>query len=220
MESQFINLCSRGDLLGAQQYLKFHPIIHISAAEQAFCYTCFNGHLHVIQWLLQIKPCINISVYNDLAFSNACTNGHLEIAQWLLHISKERGKNINISAEHEYAFRWACFKGHLHVAQLLIQISKERGQDINISAVNDFAFRQACQYRHLAMAQWLQSFKPYLYVIHYDENGNYKDYYIRTKEEANWEKRKYLIYIASDCKEDNLLYRLPLDVAKMIIGYV
>ena len=83
--------------------------------------------------------------------------------------------------------------------------------------------RKGTRYRydgHLEVAKWLQSLKPYLYVIHYDENGKYKDYYIRTKEEENWEKRKYLVYIASECKEDNLLYRLPCDVAKMVIKYV
>jgi hypothetical protein len=77
---------------------------------------------------------------------------------------------------------------------------------------------------HLHVAQWLQSLKPYLYVIEYDENGKMKGYKIREKEEANWEKRKYLLWLASnDCPEENknnLLYKLPSDVSRMIIGFV
>ena len=157
METQFINLCSDGDLLGAQKYLQLHPNINISAK-------------------------------NERVFRTACYNRYLNIAQWLLHVSKEREQDINISAVDHCAFRFACMDGHLH--------------------------------GYLHVAQWLQSLNPYLYVINYDENGKYKDYYIRSKEEANWEKRKYLLYIASDCKEDNLLYRLPYDVSKMVIGYV
>jgi hypothetical protein len=148
MEQEFIKLCSKGDLLGAQQYLQLYPDINISAQQDyAFRRACFNGHLEMAQWLYQIKPDINISVYNEWAFCNAC-------------------------------------------------------------------FRE-----HLAVAQWLQSLKPYLYVIEYDETGKYKYYYIRSKEEENWERRKYLLFTASN-KEDNLIYRLPCDISKMVIGYV
>jgi hypothetical protein len=66
--------------------------------------------------------------------------------------------------------------------------------------------------------------KPYLYVIIYDKNGNYKDFDIRSKEEANWEKRKYLVWLASnDCPEENrnnLFYKLPTDVSKMLIFHL
>lgn len=53
--------------------------------ENEFSYACFNGHLEVAQWLLFIKPTIEVSTYKD-AFHNACFNGHLEVAQWLLSI--------------------------------------------------------------------------------------------------------------------------------------
>ena len=148
--------------------------------EGAFRWACLYGHLHVAQWLLQIKPDINISADNEYAFRWACYYGHLHVAQWLL----QQKPTINISINNEYAFRWACFKGHLDVCQ------------------------------------WLQSLKPYLYVIEYDENGKYKGYKIREKEEANWERRKYALFLSSNKEEDNLLYRLPTDVAKMVIQFV
>ena len=96
--------------------------------------------------------------------------------------------------------------------------------DINISVGNECAFRWAFANGHLRVCQWLQSLKPYLYVINYDENGKIKGYRIREKEEANWEKRKYLVWLASnECPEENknnLLYKLPSDVSRMVIGFV
>jgi hypothetical protein len=66
--------------------------------------------------------------------------------------------------------------------------------------------------------------KPYLYVIIYDENGKITDYKIRSKEEANWERRKYLVWLASnqcpDENKNNLLYKLPSDVSRLLIGFV
>ena len=150
---QFIDLCSKGDLDGAQEYLR-------------------------------LKPRTNISYNNEEAFWRACFNGHLEVAQWLLEVKPT----------------------------------------INISANNNYAFRYACQNKHLDICQWLQSLKPYLYVLEYKANGKYKGYKIRNKEEANWHRRKYLVWLASnECAEENksnLLYKLPSDVSRMIIGFV
>jgi hypothetical protein len=167
---------------------------------------------------------INISANDEDPFRHACEKGHLELAKWLLQISKEREKDIDISIHNELNFHQACNNGHLEVAQWLFQVSKERGQEINISVYNEMPFRRACREGRLDIAQWLQSLKPYLYVIEYDENGNYKDYTIRRKAEANWQKRKYLVWLASnECPEqnkNNLLYKLPSDVSRMVIGFV
>jgi hypothetical protein len=189
METRFIDLCKKGDLIGLQQLLELHPDINISADNEcAFRWTCAYGHLHVCQWLLQVKP------------------------------------DINISALYECAFRVACYYGHLDICQWLLQVSKEKGQDINISALDEWAFRHACLHWHLHVAQWLQSLKPYLYVINYDEDGKYKGYRVRSKEEANWHRRKYLLWLASnECPEQNksnLLYKLPSDVSRMVIGFI
>jgi hypothetical protein len=76
----------------------------------------------------------------------------------------------------------------------------------------------------LEVAKWLQQMKPYLYEIIYDENGKMKNWRIRAIEEANWQKRKYLVWLASNhCPEENrnnLLYKLPSDVSRMAIGFV
>jgi ankyrin repeat protein len=184
--------------------------------ETVFIRLCKNGDLIGLKQLLQLNPDINISVLNECAFRWACEKGHLDVCQWLL----QQKPYINISAENECAFCMACFCGHLHVAQWLLQ----QKPTINISIDNEFAFRMACLYGHLDVAHWLQSLKPYLYVIEYDENGKYKGYKIREKEEANWERRKYLVWLASNhCPKQNktnLLYKLPSDVSRLIIGFV
>ena len=44
---------------------------------------CYYGHLEVAQWLLEIKPDIDISARDDIAFCFACHYGHLKVATWL-----------------------------------------------------------------------------------------------------------------------------------------
>jgi len=67
----------------------------------------------VIQWLLQVKPTIDISADNEYAFRSACTGGHLNVAQWLLQVKP----TIDISAFNERAFGSAFAFGYLNVAQ-------------------------------------------------------------------------------------------------------
>ena len=145
-------------------------------------------------------------------FVELCGDGKLDEAkQWL-----ETNPTINISAKNEQAFRDTCENRHLEVAQWLLQVCPT----INISAFNDWAFRYAFVNGHLKVAQWLQSLKPYLYVIYYNEDGSYKGYYIRNKEEERWEKRKLLVWLASDQSPNKecLFYILPQDVSRYIIS--
>jgi len=56
-------------------------------------------------------------------------------------------------------------------------------------------------------------------VIEYDENGKYNGFKIREKEEANWEKRKCALHLT--CQEKtNILYHLPVDIAKAVTLFV
>jgi hypothetical protein len=72
----------------------------------------------------------------------------------------------------------------------------------------------------LLVAQWLQSLKPHLYIINYNDDGSYKGHYIRSKEEARWEQRKYLVWLASDQSPNkkSLFYKIPQDVSRYIIS--
>ncbi len=212
MERQFLDLCRKGDLKGAKEFLKKCPYINVSVHDEAaFRGACYRRYLEMAQWLLSVKPDINISADNNFAFHYPCVNGHLEFVKWLLSVKPD----INI---YIWDFNIACERGHLEVAQLLLSVKP----DIDISYDNNCVFRYTCHsylYRadckYLKVAKWLQTLKPYLYVIEYDDNGNYTGYKIRSKEEAIWERRKHALHLALQ-EENNLLYHLPIDIAKTV----
>jgi ankyrin repeat protein len=180
-------------------------------AEEQFIGLCHLGDLEGAKRLLEIYPDIDTSYEDECAFDDACINGYLEIAKWLLQLNP----NINISYNNEQAFRYACINNQLELAKWLLSVKP----DINISADNHGAFRWVCRYKHLEVAEWLQSLKPYLYVIEYSKNGKYIRYKIRSKEEAIWENRKYALHMALQ-EENNLLYHLPIDIAKTVTMFV
>jgi len=172
---------------------------------------CWYDNLNGAKELLRDNPDINISYDDEDAFLAACYRGNLEIAKWLLSVKPD----INISINNEYAFRYACIRGHLEIAKWLLIVKP----DINISAEDKFAFHWTCANGHLEVAKWLQSLQPYLYVIEYDVNGKYIGYKIRSKEEANLERRKYALHLVCQ-EENNLLYYLPIDISKAVTMFV
>lgn len=177
--------------------------------EFKFIRLCYREQLNDVKDFLQQYPNINISASEDSAFSYACMNGHLETAQWLLTVKPD----INIAASKNWAFRYACVYGHLEVCKWLYSLK------VDIAYNDNWAFRYALSSKQYIIGDWFQSLKPYLYVINYGEDGTYKNYLIRSLEEERWEKRKLLVWLASDstpCKK-NLLYRIPEDVSRYII---
>jgi ankyrin repeat protein len=173
-------------------------------------YFLFTNKIETL--FFQLFKLINLKRIMNIQFITFCIIGKLkEAQQYLLD-----NPTINISADSEYAFRYACCNGHLLVAQWLLLVKP----DINISAYDEEAFHIACLRGHLLVAQWLQSLKPNLYVINYNNDGSYKGYYIRSKEEARWEQRKYLVWLASDQSPNkkSLFYRIPQDVSRYIIS--
>ena len=179
--------------------------------ERQFINLCKYGNLEGAKEFLRLHSDINISIKDGEAFRYSCENGHLEVAKWLLQVKP----NIDISVNNESAFCWACFYGRLEVAKWLLSVKP----DINISALGECAFRCACIIGHLEVAKWLQSLKPYLYVIEYNKNGKCIGYKIRSKEEANWEKRKIALHMSLQ-EKNNLLYHLPIDIAKAVTQFV
>ena len=147
----------------------------------------------------------------NLHFIYLCRVGDLKEAKKFLQFYQ----NINISAKNEYAFRVACEYRCVEVAKWLLSVKP----DINISAKDDEAFYWACKCGYLDIAKWLQTLKPYLYVIEYNKNGKCIGYKIRSKEEANWKKRKIALHLALQ-EENNILYHLPIDISKTIVMFV
>jgi predicted Fe-S protein YdhL (DUF1289 family) len=178
------------------------------------------------QWLLQVKPTINILEKVNYAFCEACKNGHLEVAQWLLQVSQERGQVIDILEQRDAVFASACKNGHLELAQWLLQVSKEKGQDINISARNNLAFRWACERTRLEVAKWLATLKPEYEIL--NEDRPEWSCNVLTDPEAiaqkirdkNWRRRKTGVYLQSDLADRNILNVMPTDVAKIANSYL
>ena len=87
-----------------------------------------------------MKPDINISSDNELAFCNACRGGHLDIAKWLLEVKP----TINILINNDYIFRSACNYGHVEVVKWLVNLKPDRYEitDANIDNKNRMPFIQ------------------------------------------------------------------------------
>jgi ankyrin repeat protein len=242
----FTNVCSNGHLEVAKWLLQvLNKIARTTDLSMPFYNTCLNGHLHVAQWLLQVsreRGQTSIVLSYDDVFYHVCLGlgSRLEVAKWLLQVADEIGKPINISGHDAVVFRYACTRGDLKFAKWLLHVANEMGQPINISANDDEAFLQSCSYGHHSychgyghhsyhngyseVAKWLQSLKPYLYMIQYSKDGRINSWRIMSKEESNWQRRKYLAWLASEhCPEQNktnIFYKLPSDVSRLLIGFV
>ena len=223
MDHHFISLCEYGNLEGAKDYVEHNyylRFINHDSYNEAFYLACKKGHLQTAKWLLSRNPCIRIDLmdiyFKHDPFVRACENGRLDVAQWLLQIKPK----FDMTTHNHYIFRQTCINGHLEVAKWLLNVKP----NIDITAQNSEAFRTCCKEQKLDIVQWLCQIKPYLYIVCYDENGLIKDFEIREKEEANWQQRKYLVWLASEqCPEENktnLLYKLPSDVSRLVIGFV
>jgi hypothetical protein len=66
--------------------LQVKPHINVSAnREYPFRSACFAGHLKVAQWLLQVKPNIDIGDYDYGAILSAEYNKYINVVLRLMH---------------------------------------------------------------------------------------------------------------------------------------
>ncbi len=88
-----------------------------------------SGDFKNAQWLLKIKPDINICFGNEYAFRYACCEGNIDIAKWLLKMKP----SINISIHDNYAFRHVRRFGPLKIACWLGHFNPEYVYNENIA---------------------------------------------------------------------------------------
>ena len=70
-----------------------------------------NNYIDIAEYLLQIKPTIDISVFEEIIFRDACFYGDINLLNWLI----TKKTDINISAHDEEAFRNACSNGNIKI---------------------------------------------------------------------------------------------------------
>lgn len=180
-------------------------------AFRRFLEFCRNGELGRAQaYIVALDPNTSIANY-EMAFRVACYNGHLDVAEWLLQVKPD----INISALSDDAFRFSCIYGHLNVAKWLLQIKP----DIDITAVSGSAFNGACSRRHLNVAKWLASLNPDYQIINEDE-PDWRCRNLKNIRDTKWEKNKKVAWLASGRSGDNMIFRMPTDLARMTSSYL
>jgi hypothetical protein len=134
-------------------------IAHSPIADWLFHAACIDGHLHIVKWLLQVKPDINISDENEKAFLLACDFNHLQLAKWLLQVKPD----INVSASKDIAFRSASFQDRVKMAQWLHQIRPYH----YILELNDKNQIIHYEVRKFAERKWLERREPLM--AHYNK---------------------------------------------------
>ena len=103
--------------------------------EQLFDVAACNGHLTVIDRLLELVPTElkqEMIAHDDYcAFREAASEGHLTVINALLEAVSPGRKQKMIAAENHYAFRWAAGKGHLAVInRLLAAVADNKKQEM------------------------------------------------------------------------------------------
>lgn len=110
----------------------------------AFCYALKNGHLEIVQTLLN-DPLFNPAINNNEPIRLASEMGYQDIVSTLL-----QDKRVNAAAENNYAIRLAAQNGHLEIVKTLLQ---HKGVDPTVN--HNEAIRLAAQKGHLDIVKLL-----------------------------------------------------------------
>jgi hypothetical protein len=241
IDKTIMELCSKGDLEKTRQYYQENSqSISNLRIECCFNIACKRGLLEMAQWFYSIHPDLDVNNWGNAvhyryhAFHSACETNNMEIAKWLISLTKSN----TIANYNEYC-TIACASGHLE----LIKDIASRVPNFNVSYKNHELFHCAMNNRYINsnmsvkygyIVEWLQTMKPWVYKIqsfreelsHYDDD--YDDWIgthypeMDTNEERNWNMRKYVVYASSDAapNKKTLIYKLPIDVSRMVICFV
>ena len=105
----FIHACNIGDFKRARELWQLKPDIDGYNYERAFSLASFYGSISFAEWLIQIKPNLNISFEDEIPFTTAIYNRQIDFAKWLLEIKPD----IDISARNNCSFLSLCYRGDI-----------------------------------------------------------------------------------------------------------
>jgi ankyrin repeat protein len=109
--------------------------------DDALRYSAGNGHLYIVQYLVEHGA--DIHADNDCALRLSAANGHLETVKYLV----EHGADIH--AEMDYSLCWGAKNGHLETVKYLV----ENGADIH--AKTNYAIRLSAKNGHIEVVNYL-----------------------------------------------------------------
>lgn len=174
---QLYKACWDGDLEAAQQVVRkgVRADWASKAGRTAFFGACSEGHLHVVQWLLEAVPesrgrrrrmVAKADAVGWVPFYAACWGGHLEVLQWLYRSVPDCRESVShVDRRGQTPFLAACERGHLDVLRWLHECVPESRACValpNAQGSTPFAmiYRLGCRGRLVSargVAVWLAS---------------------------------------------------------------
>ncbi len=148
---EFLESCNMGNLDEVKHAIEcLTPEIIASNENKAFRFAASNGHLAVVNRLLEIEAVSdNATALHNEALCGASLNGRINVVYRLLEIAAVRDSAAEFGS---LALRVAAFKGHIDVVNCLLKIDAVR----NAAAVkNNAAFRWAAADGRLAVVNRL-----------------------------------------------------------------
>ena len=152
VDNAIIQLIDLNDNIKDKLMLKFLYWNDDYTNTNVFQWSCRNGHLEVVKWLVETFDDIDVHAENEEAFILSCVHGYLEIAKWLF----ETFGDIDVHANNDEAFRYSCSYGHLEIVKWLVKTF----DDIDVHIHNEEAFRRSCETGQLEVAKLLITIIP------------------------------------------------------------
>lgn len=140
----FRNACKNG-FLKVAQLLAQDPRATAAYFEHALELACFNGHLRIVDFLLNQKNIVQKPYFYKTAIELAVEkNHHLVVEKLLTH------PRYHLNNDQDNGFIDACQKGYLTIVLLLMNDSR-----VNPTTNHHSAFKKACENGHIKIIKLL-----------------------------------------------------------------